>query len=95
MFLHLIQQTIDRKKEDNKDTTATNENPMMRAFNKFNQADSELGDDQNHNSTIKELNIDYITQAKIHNKQENEVRVELDQFSDSNPSDRHVPMRPK
>jgi hypothetical protein len=90
MFLHIVQNAIEKRTpNDANNEMRVSSNPMSRAFNKFNQQASELD---------KEENKDYynefeIKMTDIHppprefSRKENEVRIELDHFSDSPPSE--------
>jgi len=44
MFLSLVQNIIDKKNEEMMKDGIAHQNPMERAFQKFNQNDSEDGD---------------------------------------------------
>ena len=91
MFLSLVQNAIEKKNDDGGNQGPTIINPMNRAFNKFNQIDKNLDDKRKYIGEEKKLNMEDIKPMKQIKRFENEVRIELDQFSESSQSKKNFP----
>ena len=93
MFLSLIQKVIDKKGSNNpnEDNEEKRNYPMKRAFDKFHQIDAGKQKKQ-----IKEVKYSDVKPLKSKNgRKENEVRIELDKFSDtSTPAEHKVSSKP-
>ena len=91
MFLSLIQNAIDKKNDDGGSQIIGIQNPMNRAFNKFNQVDNDTDEKRKYLGSDKELKMDDIKPIKPVQRFENEVRIELDQFSESSQGKKYNP----